>query len=322
MKTVLAIAFILLNISSFAFITKKNKRVFELSIQTTVEHWGMGKSKTDLFLAYLSSNEYQNARFITADTAGQVTSLGNAGDQCIYYNIPLGRNERFGKRVQFFNQFEIETFDVSIDFDQIKDLKPYDKNSTFYQEFTCSNHPFIDIENQKLLSISDELWCESQHPVDYAKMCFMYVVENFEYANPLSGFKSLACTLQNQQGDCGNLSSVFITLLRMKGIPARHLMGFRPDGSLHVWADFYIQDYGWVPVDVTYQKAFPNKDYFGNINFMENGFIVQHGIAHEVNVLDKKKRIAGLQTYTYQVSYTKEHNAKVYINRKVHCAEK
>jgi hypothetical protein len=85
------------------------------------------------------------------------------------------------------------------------------------------------------------------------------------------------------EGDCGQQSVLFIALCRAVLIPARSVMGFvgwspwikeedlklfgpreleiSPDGlagtrhyvalSPHTWAEFYIPNYGWIPVDVT-----------------------------------------------------------------------
>ena len=321
-----AILFIIFStcISSFAndFLQKSNKQSYEIKISTTVEHWGMGDSETNLFLAYLKSNEYQNCKDSRVDETAIVAPLGNVGDSCIYYKIPLGRKKIFGKKAIFHNAFEVETYDVSVDFEKIDSIYPYDQCDPNVTLYTQSSKPFIDIEQPYLFDISEAILAESDDLLDYAERCYLFVASRFEYGERESGFKTLNYTLLNRKGDCGNLSSVFITLLRMQGIPARHLMGFRPDGGLHVWADFYLQNYGWIPVDVTYKHDYPSQDYFGKIKFEHNGFIVQRGIAHQIDVLDSPKRIAGLQTYTYEVSYNKPHHAKVYISRRVDCLKK
>lgn len=323
MKTALFSCILLFTGTSFGsnILKKMNQKSYAISVTTTIEHWGMGDSETDLFLAYLKSNEYQNCENKTVDHVGQIAPLGNVGDSCIYYKIPLGRKMKFGKKAIFDNSFKVETYDVEVDFESIGKLKDYNQCDANYSEYISSDLPFVNVEHPALFKISQAIFDESKDAVDYAKNCYLFVAKQFEYGEKESGFKSLDYTLINRKGDCGNLSSVFITLLRMQDIPARHLMGFRPDGSLHVWADFYLQDYGWIPVDVTYKHDYPEGDYFGKIKFEHNGFIVQRGIGHQIDVLDSPKRITGLQTYTYQVAYTKEHHAKVYISRKVECVE-
>ncbi|UQT32617.1 transglutaminase-like domain-containing protein [Parabacteroides distasonis] len=45
--------------------------------------------------------------------------------------------------------------------------------------------------------------------------------------------------------------------MRAKKIPAKHIVTVRPDGSHHVWADFYLERYGWIPVDVNARLVDP-----------------------------------------------------------------
>lgn len=302
-----------------SILIKTNPRTYQINVQTIIKHWGKGSSKINLFLAYLISNEYQKCSQNIIDSRAKIINYGSAGDSCIYYNLDLGRKRELGKKIILQNEFLLEIADVSVDFNAINTIYPYDHCDPNYEKYTGSNYPFINVEQKQLFEISQLIWDSSPHILDYAKNCYLYVAKTFKYGLPITGFKSLEFILKNKIGDCGNLSSVFITLLRMKDIPARHLMGFRPDGSLHVWADFYMVNYGWIPVDITYKQDYPKGNYFGNIEFDNTGFIVQRGIGHEISSLEIPMRITGLQTYTYQVSYTNEQRAKVYIDRNITC---
>lgn len=66
--------------------------------------------------------------------------------------------------------------------------------------------------------------------------------------------------LENREGVCDELTSLFIALLRSVGIPARFVSGiaytnselFPDNWGAHGWAEVYFPGYGWVPFDVTY----------------------------------------------------------------------
>ena len=67
---------------------------------------------------------------------------------------------------------------------------------------------------------------------------------------------TLVCKLlKNLRGKCADFSSVFVALSRSVGVPAREIFGTRisKDGDItgfyHCHAEFYLQEYGWVPVD-------------------------------------------------------------------------
>ncbi len=76
------------------------------------------------------------------------------------------------------------------------------------------------------------------------------------------------------KGDCGFQALLFITLCRMVGIPAKWQSGWSItpiSASPHDWALIYLEDYGWVPVDLSFGGARrDNEDlrlfYFTNLD--------------------------------------------------------
>ena len=58
------------------------------------------------------------------------------------------------------------------------------------------------------------------------------------------------------RGDCGVQNTVFITLCRLAGVPARWQSGFetKPTAGwgMHDWAEIYIAPWGWLPADASY----------------------------------------------------------------------
>ena len=90
-----------------------------------------------------------------------------------------------------------------------------------------------------------------------------WVKNNIEYdLNTITAEASLPSSwvLQAKQGVCDELTSLFISMLRSVGIPARFVTGmafttstmFAEQFGPHGWAEVYFPGYGWVPFDVTY----------------------------------------------------------------------
>lgn len=59
-----------------------------------------------------------------------------------------------------------------------------------------------------------------------------------------------------RRGDCGVQNSVFVTMCRIAGIPARWQSGFETkpgeNWGMHDWAEMYIAPWGWLPADASY----------------------------------------------------------------------
>lgn len=68
----------------------------------------------------------------------------------------------------------------------------------------------------------------------------------------------------NREGVCDEMTALFISLSREAGIPARFVSGlayttlpdFPEPWQAHGWAEVWLPDYGWVPVDITYGEVF------------------------------------------------------------------
>lgn len=165
-------------------------------------------------------------------------------------------------------------------------------------EFLGSDGTYIDVHNSTIVSLGNQLWEESADALDYAKRCYEYVASHYKYIN--GSWRTLATIIQAGGGECGDFTTLFVNLLRYKGIPARHNIGIWVGGGYHVWPDFYHEDYGWVPVDPTFKNSNPNGDYFGRYD--GNLIIVSQGLTSfsrsALEIHDSP-----LQTYTYWYWY-------------------
>ena len=105
--------------------------------------------------------------------------------------------------------------------------------------------------------ISDEITEGKNTILSKATAIYDYLIEHGERDPDLNfcGDGDVCQLLQNMRGKCVDFSSVFTALSRSAGIPAREILGTRiyKDGDItgayHCRAEFYLPDYGWVPVD-------------------------------------------------------------------------
>ncbi|MBN1996200.1 transglutaminase domain-containing protein [candidate division KSB1 bacterium] len=249
------------NTAAQDFININSSKDYQVNNYVRVTNTGGTLSKVVIIMPLPQSNFYQKINSIDTHS-GAVLDIPDSEDRYLRYtvteNLPgPGETRTFG-----YN-FNITLHNITIDLDVPEILYDYDVNSEIYQWFTGTSGNIVDPLNPDIKAIADPIWNNSPHIVYFAEKCYEYVAQNFQYLNPEIGLSPLATVLANGGGDCGNLSSIFISLLRYKKIPARHAVAMRPDGSYHVWAEFYLENYGWVPVDVTFKMSSPSRNYFG-----------------------------------------------------------
>ncbi len=84
---------------------------------------------------------------------------------------------------------------------------------------------------------------------------------------------------EGREGYCQHFASAAVLMYRLYGIPARYAAGYavspssfvrQPDGfylaevsdeSAHAWPEIFVEDYGWIPIEVTPSADSPVPDY-------------------------------------------------------------
>jgi len=111
----------------------------------------------------------------------------------------------------------------------------------------------------RVKKLADEITAGKTTPMDQAHAIYDYLVTNMTYDKVQPGWghgdTERACDIK--KGNCTDFHSLFMSLARAKGIPARFVIGFpltAKDGTVkgyHCWAEFYVKGKGWIPVDAS-----------------------------------------------------------------------
>ena len=226
--------------------------------------------KLIVILPLAQTNQYQIVKNVNVN-GGQVLTIPESDDSYIRWTYTSGLPAA-GQPKEIGYEFDVELKSVVFDFNSVTTIYPYNTSSNIYQWYTGASGVYVDPNNSTIQTIGTTLWNQSSSIVDYARRCYYYVAQNYQYLDAYTGLHTLSDILVSGGGDCGNLSSIYVSLLRFKGIPSRHIVTVRPDGSYHVWAEFYLETYGWIPVDVTYKNSNPSGDYFGKYD--GNGIVM------------------------------------------------
>ena len=208
------------------------------------------------------SNIYQDIeQFSTTD--GELCRAAN-NDNRYLRTVRTAGLPASGDSLVIAEWFSTTLYPMRIDMSQFTTIYPYDTTTELYRRYTSPIGSYVDITHPDIVRTADSLWNRAAaNPLEYARLCYEHVAARFGYLNPDTGIHTITETMVAGGGDCGNLSAVYASLLRCKGVPARLVVTVRPDGTHHVWNDFFLERYGWVPVDVTMKHDHPDGDFFG-----------------------------------------------------------
>jgi transglutaminase-like putative cysteine protease len=109
--------------------------------------------------------------------------------------------------------------------------------------------------------------------LEKARAIYDYVEKTMSYDKSGTGWGNgdIYWACDAKRGNCTDFHALFIGLNRAVGIPAKFEIGFpipgdRGQGEIagyHCWAEFYLDGYGWVPVDASEAWKHPEKkEYF------------------------------------------------------------
>ena len=129
------------------------------------------------------------------------------------------------------------------------DVKPY-----------LLGNDYLPVDHPKIRDLVKEAVRGKKDILGKARGIYEWTIANTHRDNNVKGC-GLGRAIQvlteaNGGGKCADISSVFITVARAAGIPARDVFGLRTSGSkeditgdFHCWAEFYLPGRGWVMVD-------------------------------------------------------------------------
>lgn len=137
-------------------------------------------------------------------------------------------------------------------------VKPYDTGSPEYVKYTGSSGNIVVTPEMKAKALS--IIGNETNPYLQAQKIYWDTVTTHPYSHAphmwleVTGTPESVYVLNTGIGDCGSQSMYYVALLRSIGIPARAAGGYQMIqgfAGTHFWAEYYLEGYGWIPVDVT-----------------------------------------------------------------------
>jgi transglutaminase-like putative cysteine protease len=191
---------------------------------------------------------------------GYIISAPDAARRSIYFEmvsngkdtLKAGYDLSYTSYNQYFSNLE-------------EQIQPYDTSSLIYKTYTAERERHI-VFTDKIKTLADSLVGEATEPYEKVKRIWCWITENIPWAGArdYSTIPNIPMYVLNVgHGDCGQVSLLFMTMARYKGIPARWQSGWMVHPghvNLHDWAEVYYEGVGWVPVDQSFGYSGGDRD--------------------------------------------------------------
>ena len=147
--------------------------------------------------------------------------------------------------------------------------KRYTADSSRYR----INSPYMQETVKKI--VGDE-----KNPYWIARKIYDFIIDSLEY-EMIGGWDVPEVVLKRGSGSCSEYTYSFVALCRAAGLPARYQGSIvvrgddaSIDEAFHRWAQIYLPNYGWVPVDANRGDAKTPADQARGIGELSNRFLI------------------------------------------------
>jgi len=151
-----------------------------------------------------------------------------------------------------------------------KDIR---KNYTVDGSHYRLESPYIQETVKKI--VGDE-----KNPYWIARKIYDFIIDSLEY-EMIGGWDIPEVVLKRRSGSCSEYTYSFVALCRAAGLPARYQGSIvvrgddaSIDEAFHRWAQIYLPNYGWVPVDANRGDAESPADQARGIGELSNRFLI------------------------------------------------
>lgn len=201
----------------------------------------------------ITSERQKDVQIISTSQPDYVLSDGRSTHNTIYFEAPApapGDTSHFEYKgaytacAQYFSEDYI-----------LANLKPYDKESDLYRQYTAVEAPHMIM----MPFLASAIAGDETNPYRLSEKVFDFI-SHFPWAGARE-YSTIDCiptyVMHEGHGDCGQVSLLYISLMRTLGIPARWESGWMihpGEKNYHDWAEVYFEGIGWVPVDASFGR--------------------------------------------------------------------
>lgn len=249
------------------------KRIkFKFTIEVPKHNFLKGDTVKVWMPVPIESARQRNIKVISTSQSNYALSANSKSEHNTMYMSQIV-DDCIGDTLRFYYIGEYDTYGQYFSEEYIlNNIKPYNSNSELYKKYTSTDHKHI----VNLESLARSIVGNEQSPYRQSELIYEYISQTYPWAGARE-YSTIEClpqyVIDEKHGDCGQVSLLYISLMRSLGVPARWESGWmlHPwSKNLHDWAEVYFEGVGWVPVDVSFGRYVNSKNL--NVrNFFSKG---------------------------------------------------
>ncbi len=265
------------------------KRIFTISMHYTFGSIPQDLQNIDFWFPMPFQDDHQLIfnRVIQAAYPPEFFRFDDVENEVIFLSAPGGRK---GQPMTYRYTFDVERMeDLRNDFSARGEGKIDRKAEKALMERWMKPSTLVPLD-KGVRETASTIAGDSKDTLVKARAIYDWLIGNVTYVATVRpaqgvGYGNLAFVLKEKMGNSVDFAAAFVGLSRGAGIPARSIIGtWIPHSTETVqiknyegWAEFYLEGFGWVPVDPASARVDPARRsyYFGALD--ENRLAISIG---------------------------------------------
>ena len=220
-------------------------------------------------------------------------------------------NVESGSKIQIRQEYSVSRSRVETNVN-VASLRTAGRNNPLLYAAYTESDDFLPADNAVIKRTCRQIIGSETNPYIKAKRIYTFLTSEIKVreSRTVDAGMSIITALEEKNGGAYDLALLFCTLARAADIPAVPTAGLLVDSEqkavMHWWAEFYVNGFGWVPVDPALASGVPfdtgvadkGRWYFGNLDAYHIAF--SRGYQTKAPMLPNGKTTEKVRSYAFR----------------------